>query len=179
MQINLLQPGWLMLTAYSKNWGEQAMQRVLIPVDGSERALQAVRAVIGQDGQQRKIEVHLLNVQPRIFPEEALMLMPAERIDSYYYEQSSKALEPAERLLRDAGMPFTAHRAMGHIAETICAKARELDCDAIVMAARGHGRIAGLLLGSIATQVLHLADKPVTLLTDKTAVDFSGRLQAT
>jgi nucleotide-binding universal stress UspA family protein len=126
------------------------------------------------------VEIHLLNVQPRIFPEDALFFMPADKIDTYYYQQSSKALQAAEELLRAGGLRYFVHRALGPIAETIADQARELDCEAIVMSSRGHGRIAGILLGSVSVKVLHLADVPVTLISDATQrPDFTGRLQPT
>jgi len=140
------------------------MKRVLVPVDGSERAEAAVREVMRQ-AQAGAMEIDLINVQPRIFPEETLIGLPPEKIDTYYYEQGTKALASSEKLLRDAGVPFTSHRAVGPIAETIVAKAGELGCDGIVMSTRGHGKIAGMLLGSVSTKVLHLSPVPVTLVT--------------
>jgi nucleotide-binding universal stress UspA family protein len=156
------------------------MKRILIPVDGSERSLQAVRSVVHEGLTAGPVEIHLLNVQPRIFPEDALVFMPADRIDTYYYQQSGKALQPGEELVRAAGLGCFVHRAFGPIAETIVEKAGELGCEAIVMSSRGHGRIEGILMGSVSAKVLHLADVPVTLISDKTRkLDFTGRLQAT
>jgi nucleotide-binding universal stress UspA family protein len=40
---------------------------------------------------------------------------------------------------------------------------RQENCDAIVMGTRGMGAVSGLVLGSVATKVIHLADVPVTL----------------
>ena len=49
------------------------------------------------------------------------------------------------------------------VAETIDRVARETGADQIVMGARGLGRFRGLMLGSVTTQVVHLANVPVTL----------------
>jgi len=51
----------------------------------------------------------------------------------------------------------------GSIAATIDRVAREEHVEHIIMGTRGLGGVRGLLLGSIATQLLHLADAPVTL----------------
>lgn len=155
------------------------MSTVLVPVDGSDCSQQALQEVIRQAKGASGLEVHLLNVQPRIFPEEALVYLPAEKIDTYYYEQGTKALAPAEAELHKAGVAFVSHRAVGPVAETIVQKAGELGADAVVMGTRGHGGLAGILLGSIASKVLHMSEVPVTLVKDRTRPDFTGRLGAT
>jgi len=140
------------------------MQKLLVPIDGSDYSDAAVREVIKRAQTAGGIELHLLNVQPRIFAEETLVYMPADRIDTYYYDQGSKALASAERLLKEAGVAFTSHRAVGPVAETIVEKARDLGCDGIVMGTQGRGKILGTLLGSVSLKVLQLSEVPVTLL---------------
>ena len=51
----------------------------------------------------------------------------------------------------------------GAVAATIDRVAREEDVEHIIMGTRGLGGVRGLLLGSVATQLLHLTDVPVTL----------------
>jgi nucleotide-binding universal stress UspA family protein len=51
----------------------------------------------------------------------------------------------------------------GDPADVIARRAQELGCDAIVMGSRGMGRIANLVIGSVATKVVHLTALPVTL----------------
>ena len=155
------------------------MKKILVPVDGSDDSLQAVREAIRQAQPSNQVEIHVLNVQPRIFSEETLNFMPVEKIDTYYFERGSKALAPAEKLLLEASLPFVSHRVVGPVADTILEKQRELGCDSIVMSTQGHGRMVGALLGSISSKVLHLAEVPVTLVKNATGLDFSGRLNAT
>jgi nucleotide-binding universal stress UspA family protein len=49
----------------------------------------------------------------------------------------------------------------GHAAREIMDDAREHDADIIIMGSRGRGDLTGLVLGSTAHKVIHLADRPV------------------
>jgi nucleotide-binding universal stress UspA family protein len=154
------------------------MRRLLLPVDGSRSSDRAVREVIALCKNGAPIELHVLNVQPRIFAEDSLVYLSQDKIDTYYFAQCEKGLASAQRLLHGAKVPFTAHREVGPVAQTIIAKARDLAVDGVIMGTHGYGKIAGLALGSVSMKVLSLADVPVTLVRDESPVDFSGRLQA-
>jgi nucleotide-binding universal stress UspA family protein len=52
----------------------------------------------------------------------------------------------------------------GQVAVKIAQIAREESVGQIVMGTRGLGGFQGLLLGSVATQVMHLAEVPITLI---------------
>ena len=60
-------------------------------------------------------------------------------------------------------MAHQVHIVVGQPAETIATFCQELKCDAIVMGTRGHGKAAGLLLGSVARDVIAKAAAPVTV----------------
>jgi nucleotide-binding universal stress UspA family protein len=49
----------------------------------------------------------------------------------------------------------------GYAGREIVKDAKTHDVDAIVMGSRGRGDLAGLVLGSTAHKVSHLADRPV------------------
>ena len=49
----------------------------------------------------------------------------------------------------------------GHAAREIVQDAKEHQADVIVMGSRGRGDLTGLVLGSTAHKVIHLADRPV------------------
>jgi nucleotide-binding universal stress UspA family protein len=53
------------------------------------------------------------------------------------------------------------HAVNGTAAREIADRAREHDAGTIVMGSKGHGDLAGLLLGSTAHKVIHLTDQPV------------------
>jgi nucleotide-binding universal stress UspA family protein len=53
------------------------------------------------------------------------------------------------------------HTAFGYAAREIVDDAKSRDVDVIIMGSRGRGDLAGLVLGSTAHKVIHLADRPV------------------
>lgn len=53
------------------------------------------------------------------------------------------------------------HTVFGYAAREIVEDAKSLDAGVIVMGSRGRGDLAGLVLGSTAHKVIHLADRPV------------------
>jgi nucleotide-binding universal stress UspA family protein len=54
-------------------------------------------------------------------------------------------------------------------ADLIADVAKEADADLIVVGTRGHGRVAGMLLGSVTQQLLHVAPCPVLAVPTKVA----------
>jgi nucleotide-binding universal stress UspA family protein len=77
--------------------------------------------------------------------------------------EGEEVLREACDLLNAAGVAYQAHVAVGPIPETIARFADENACDFIVMGTQGRGGLSQILLGSVATQVVHLSHVPVTL----------------
>jgi nucleotide-binding universal stress UspA family protein len=139
------------------------MQTVLLPVDGSpsaQRAVEWIAPTLRQPGAQ----VHLVNVQPPVDAWEAASHLDPSAIVQWQAAASAAILDPAAKQLRAAGVTVTTHAVVGDVATSIADRARDLQCDAIVMGTRGLGVIQTLLLGSVAVKVIHLADQPVTLI---------------
>jgi nucleotide-binding universal stress UspA family protein len=60
---------------------------------------------------------------------------------------------------------FTILPGLAHgTAHAIADRARELDADVIVAGTRGHGVVAGLLLGSVTQRLQHVAPCPVLVI---------------
>ena len=106
--------------------------------------------------------MHVLNVQPPILSGQVRRFVTQEMIDTYYDEESKSALRSAKELLDNAGIPYTATMEVGHIAETITDYTKQKRCDNVLMGTRGMSAVANLVMGSVATRVLHLVDVPVT-----------------
>jgi nucleotide-binding universal stress UspA family protein len=91
------------------------------------------------------------------------MFLSQRDLQDYYQEESEKALACAREELQKKGVPFSAEMCVGDMGETIARCARERGCGLIAMGTRGMGSVAKLLLGSVATKVISLADVPVLL----------------
>ena len=142
------------------------MYRILVAVDGSQNSQRALKYLIELIKDGARIggmpEVHLLNVVPQLSPRISTSMSP-EELDRYYQERSAPDCRAATALLEQARVPFTRHLRIGEAAHNIVACARELHCDSILMGRRGVGPVAGILLGSVATKVIHLAEISVTV----------------
>ena len=133
------------------------MVHVLLPVDGSQASARAAKMVIALYLRLAPVGITLLHVEvadgvadERLLPNVAI---PARGDDP---------LAAAKALLDQAGLPYATETCQGYVASSIVDCAKALNCDAIVMGTRGLGS-TGELLGSVARQVITLADVPVTL----------------
>jgi nucleotide-binding universal stress UspA family protein len=137
---------------------------ILLPVDGSENSLHAVRQVIAmKDLHRDPISVHLLNVQAQVISGAVKMFISQQQLNDYYREEGMKALAAARTLLDQAGIDYQHHIGVGEAAATIDSYVRDKRCQQIVMGSRGGGGLTHVLLGSTATRVVQLADVPVLL----------------
>lgn len=95
---------------------------------------------------------------------EVTPLMSLQEIQLNRNAQGDQALADAARLLSQAGVAFEKRTEIGEAGATIARVAEDSGCGQIVMGTRGLGRIANLVLGSVATQVLQQVAIPVTLI---------------
>jgi nucleotide-binding universal stress UspA family protein len=140
------------------------MMKVLIPVDGSVAANRAVEHVIASLAWLKEVpQVCLLNVQWKLASGNVKLFISQDTIDDYYREQGMAALSDARARLDAVKLPYSYHISVGTPAEAIVQYAQEQRVDQIVMSAHGQNTLSGLLLGSVASKVAHLAKMPVLL----------------
>ena len=139
------------------------MLKTLVPIDGSESALRALRHVLALRERGLGLEIHLINAQVPIASGHAKMFIASDDYNRYCQEEGLAALGPARALLTEAGVDFRHHIVVGHIGETIVRFAREKGMEQIVMGSRGMSAISDLLMGSVASKVVQLAPMPVTV----------------
>ena len=139
--------------------------KVLVPVDGSEPSSRAVDHLIRKLGSyQDGVEIHLLNVQhPIPYGSRVSSVVGPEKIAQFHHDEGMAALKTAMKKLDAAKVKYHHHIGVGDAAEVISGYARDKGCDQIVMGTRGMGSATGLLLGSVATKVIHLSPVPVLL----------------
>jgi len=140
------------------------MARFLVAVDGSDHAVRAVKHLLHVASDSKEpIEAHILNVQSPIAIGGIKRAVTQEMIDDYYRDEGNQLLNSVRQLLSKSSVPHTYHIGIGPIAETIIDYGREHGCTQIIIGSHGLGALSSLLLGSVVTKVLHLAEVPVTV----------------
>jgi nucleotide-binding universal stress UspA family protein len=142
------------------------MLNFLLAVDGSQAALRATVALIEAARLYRDpVHVDLVTVHLPVPRVGAFFdtVVSKDMVEQYYRDEGKQAIQSSERMLTEAGIAFNAHILVGSIAETIVAHGDAAQCRMIYMGTRGMGAVANMVMGSIATKVVHLALTPVVL----------------
>jgi nucleotide-binding universal stress UspA family protein len=137
--------------------------KILIPVDGSPASLRALDFAIEMARQNPGTSLVLLNVQT-ISASEAASAAMGHEWHHTASQASTGVLEPAAKKCEAGSIRFNTLVKTGLVAEAIAQVARDENINHIVMGTRGLGSIQGLLLGSVAMKVVHLAEMPITLI---------------
>jgi nucleotide-binding universal stress UspA family protein len=149
------------------NKGGTMFRRILVSVDGSPTAGQALQQAIKlakEMGAQLRI-VHVVNEVTFNWPEGGQM----SEVMGAFQEAGRKVLASAEAEARKAGISVETRMAeietVGHhVADTIASEAQAWPADLIVIGTHGRRGINRLLLGSVAEGVARVATKPVLLI---------------
>jgi len=137
--------------------------KILLPVDGSERALDAVHYALRLHQEGLNASFVLTSVQEPAFLYEVLLAPGSDVLERVSGAVGSRALEGAEALFQAAGVPFEREIGSGDPADTIVAICDRLECDAIIISARGLGVLRSALIGSVSQAVLQASKVPVTI----------------
>jgi nucleotide-binding universal stress UspA family protein len=139
------------------------MLKILVPIDGSNNATRVIDHVIALVKNSTQAEVCLINVRDDMDSPQVRRFWSAEQIADFQQKEGGLTLEAARKRMAEVGVPCTAEVLVGDVAKTIADQTNAKACSLIVMGTRGMGTIGNLLMGSVATKVIHLATVPVML----------------
>ena len=131
-------------------------EKILLAVDGSEESVRA--ADVTRDlAKMAGAEVLVYHVMER-------EVSRAGSFDMESPDESTDLVDHTVRMLKDAGVNARGevnHGIYGRAAKEILAEAKEFGADLVVMGSRGLTDLSGMLVGSVAHKVIHLAECPV------------------
>ncbi|RLB29483.1 MAG: universal stress protein [Deltaproteobacteria bacterium] len=137
---------------------EEAMEKILVPVDGSEQSHKAVGFAVDLANHYHAT-IYLLHVfKLTIVPEGLGEYVVSDRVQ--LRALGDKIIAAAEDEAKGHGVERIETAVVeGDPAERIIDYAKEHDVDIIVIGSRGLGTFKGLLLGSVSNKVTHRADR--------------------
>ena len=143
------------------------IKRIVVGVDGSESSQAALRwAIRMAEGMGCRVTaVHALGV-PSYFPEP--FGVPVQ-YDDRWREEMAQEFEKWCKPLKASGVGYRTVMQDGRPASVIAAVAESDDADVIVVARRGRGGVAELLLGSVSHELALHSKRPVLLIEPEPA----------
>jgi len=138
------------------------MSKLLVPFDDSPAALRALENAVAHAHSHAGTTLHVLTVLDDVGPD-TRELIDAVEIERVLTAEAKRQQQAARARLEPTGLSCVYQAIAGAPARVIADYARDHSIDHIVMGTRGLGKIAGLLLGSVATKVMREVGCPVTL----------------
>ena len=136
------------------------MQRLLVAFDGSRPSIRAFQYAANRIVGRNDVELSIIYVRDGALPS---MKIASDMIEDWQPTKQKASL--SVRIVRELKKRTKAqvHVKTGDVATKILEFAQRCKIDEIIMGTRGMGRLKGILMGSIATKIAHLATVPVTL----------------
>ncbi len=139
------------------------MKRILVATDGSAGGSAAVDAALDLA---RETGALVTVVCVRHLPE--LLGSPLyQRAVSHELREGRTVIDDAAARAKRAGVAVESELLSGHAAEEVARLATSRDVDLIVVGSHGRGRIATAVLGSVAAEIVHTADRPVLVVKQR------------
>lgn len=135
--------------------------KLLVPIDGSDLALQALQHAIALARAGLHVELVLANVQEPASVYELVTLHDAEALAQVTQAAGEDLLAPAVQAAEAAGLPHVASVAVGDVVPMLLELLEQYGCEAVVMGSHGKGLVRSVL-GSSSHGMLERSPVPVT-----------------
>ena len=148
--------------------------KILVPIDGSELALQALQHVIDLARAGLEVELVLANVQEPASAYEMLTLQDPEALAEVAVGAGRDLMAPAVQLADESGLPYAETVVVGDVVPALLELLEEEGCEAVVMGSHGVGLVRSAL-GSVSRGMLEDAPVPVTFVKAPPAPEDAGQ----
>lgn len=139
------------------------MIKILIAIDGSELALDAVAHALQLVRAGLKAQFVLANVQESATLYELVTSRDPEQIAAAAVEAGEHLMAPAKAQLEAAGLSVETMVGIGDPAHVLVDLIEEAGAELALIGARGQGAVTSALLGSVSQELVHLSPVPVTI----------------
>jgi nucleotide-binding universal stress UspA family protein len=139
------------------------IERILIAADGSPSGQEAIEFGLGIAEKRHARVTFFYAIRPVVLSEWSADFNQGE-VRSFPFEPDAveqAMLDDATRLADARGIDSNVEIAAGDPVAQIISHADSIDADLIVVGSRGQHEVAGSLLGSVSSGVLHKAPRPV------------------
>ena len=150
----------------SSNFGGNVINKVLIPVDGSNNALLALKHAVNVYSKDAHTEIHICNVQPKLYRHIRKYFSKSD-ISEWQAERAKAAAKSAAEFLEKAGVNFSFTYVSGDKGESLRDEAQRLGCSRIVIGSAKKNTLSRLFENSTTAKLLEISDIPVEVVTGK------------
>ncbi|MBK6469767.1 MAG: universal stress protein [Betaproteobacteria bacterium] len=138
--------------------------KILAAVDGSSYTRRMIAYLAAHEEWMGPHHVYtMLHVVPAV-PSRAAAVIDKAALKSYYDDTAEKVFKSLRTFCDKQGLKANFVTKIGPAAETISEVAKKGDYDLLVLGSHGHGTLANLVMGSVATKVLANCSTPVLLI---------------
>ena len=138
--------------------------KILAAVDGSSYTRRMIAYLAAhEEGMGPHHAYTMLHVVPAV-PSRAAAVIDKAALKSYYDDTAEKVFKSLRTFCDKQGLKANFVTKIGPAAETISEVAKKGDYDLLVLGSHGHGTLANLVMGSVATKVLANCSTPVLLI---------------
>ena len=130
------------------------IKKILLPTDGSDRSMDAVRYAISLAKQTGASILVLSGVDERVKSIETAP-DPVAFMESVFMEAAKTCVETAEKEIKKEGVTVDKSVRIGNPAVEIVKEAEESVVDLIIMGSHGRTGLQSALLGSVTMSVIH------------------------
>jgi nucleotide-binding universal stress UspA family protein len=138
--------------------------KILVAVDGSPFTKKMLAYLAAHDEWLGALHEYTVVYAVPGVPPRAAAVLDRDTLKSYYAESADKVFKPIKTFFSKNKLKADFQFKVGHAAEVIAEAARKGDHDLLIMGSHGHGTLANLVLGSVATKVLAQCTTPALLI---------------
>ncbi len=141
--------------------------KILLASDGSDNALRAAEFTAGMVSMAPAIKVTVLVVNEML--EKMKYYSPLrtpvifEEVEIFFKDKTQDALDRTTKVFKELKIEVEGLVKVGNPAQVVVDFAREEEFEQIVVGSRGLGSLKGIVLGSVSSKIVQLADCPVTV----------------
>ncbi len=138
--------------------------KILIAADGSDYTKRMLAYIAAHDEWLGARHSYTVIHGVLAVPHRAAAFVGQTAVREFYESDAEQVFRPIRAFFAQQGIVAEFVHTVGHVADSIAELAEKGKFDLIVMGTRGHGELANLVLGSVATKVLAKCSVPVLLI---------------